>query len=797
MKARKTKYKTTNIIRFVLISFIVIIPFVLTANNNNDSNKEGYATLSGYVRDDKGEDLIGANVFVKNENLGTVSNVYGFYSLTLPKGNYVIIFSFVGYDPIEQNVSLDDNKTKNINLLSNSKNIDEVSISAVRKDVNVTDVAMSNVKLQTKQIKKIPVLFGETDVIKTVQLLPGVQTYGEGNSGFFVRGGSVDQNLILIDDATVYNPSHIGGIFSVFNGDALKGIELYKGGIPSSYGGRLSSVLDVRMKEGNKSKVSAYGGVGAISSRLTVEGPIIKNKSSFILSGRRTYADLFFPFSKNEGLKNSRLYFYDLNGKINYVVNSNNRIFISAYTGRDKAEFSDLFTMSFGNITLSTRWNHIYSPRIFSNLTLIYSNFDYQLGQPSGAFNFEWNANVIDQSIKNDYTYYINPNNTLRFGFTSIYHTIKPGNGEAGSESNLNIQNLKNSYAIENGIFLENEQSISEKLTVRYGLRYGFMYNIGKATIYSFVEDSEGESVVDDSTFYNNGEYFNFQEGWEPRISARYIINSKNSVKASYDRTYQYIHLATNTASVTPVDVWFLSNPNYKPQYADQAAVGYFRNFLDNSVETSVELYYKKMYRTIDFVDHAELLLNKYFDGEIRSGSAYSYGAEFFIRKQRGDFTGWISYTYSITKRKIAGINDDEEYFAPYDKPHDLKIVANYDISKRITVAANWVYSSPLAYTVAVDGYQYGNLWAPRYSSRNSVRLKGTDYHRLDLSVTINFLRNPKYENSLQVSIYNAYNRHNIYSILYEQPKDGSNTPVMKKFYLFGAIPTITYNFKF
>jgi len=453
--------------------------------------------------------------------------------------------------------------------------------------------------------------------------------------------------------------------------------------------------------------------------------------------------------------------------------------------------------MEYGNLTFTTRWNHVYNNRVFSNLTYIFSNFDYQLGQPSGAFEFTWKSNVIDQSIKNDYTFYINPNNTLKFGFLSIYHTLKPGYGESNEESNFNIHSLKNNYAVENSVFVENEHEVSQKLTLRYGLRLSSMHNLGKETVYNFEEFENGEMEVIDSTVYNSGEFFSPYFGWEPRLSIRYLLNENSSLKASYDRTYQYIHLATNTAASTPVDIWFTSNPNTKPQYMDQVAAGYFRNFKENIYETSVEIYYKKMYNAIDFVDHAQLILNKYFDGELRSGDACSYGAELFFRKQQGKITGWISYTYSKTRRKIEGINYDKEYNAPYDRPHDLKIVGCYDINKRFSVAANWVFSSSLAYTIAKEWYKHENLWVPVYSERNEIRLKGNEYHRLDLSVTMNLSKKGNYESSLQLSVYNVYNRHNLYSIIYKQPENDDRPPEMKKMYLFGVIPTISYNFKF
>ncbi len=751
-------------------------------------------TISGYVRDENGEELIGANVYTNALGAGTVTNGYGFYSLTLPQGKYQLNISYIGYEPTSEEINLTEDLRIDVPLEPTSEFIEEVQITAERKDANVRSVEMSKTKLPMKTIKKIPVLMGETDIIKTIQLLPGVQMVGEGNSGFFVRGGAVDQNLILLDEATVYNPSHIGGFFSVFNGDAIKNVELYKGGIPAKYGGRLSSVLDIRMNEGSNQKFGAIGGIGAISSRATIDGPLFSEKGSFIVSGRRTYIDLFFPLFNQPQLDETSAYFYDLNGKVNYRINENNRVFLSAYTGRDVAKFSEFFEMSYGNITGTMRWNHVFNNKLFANYSVIFSNFDYRLGTPEGAFAFEWNANVIDKSFKNDYTWFVNPQNTIKFGFQAIHHTIKPGHGDPVDGSVFVPQSLPHNYGLENGIFIENEQDIDSRLTIQYGLRFSSFHNIGEGTIYNFNENFQ----VVDSTVHNSGNFFNNFTGLEPRLGIRYAVGKNNSVKASYNRMYQYIHLATNTTSSTPLDVWFMSNPNIKPQNADQVAAGYFHNIGDNAYELSAEVYYKKMHDAIDFKDHANLLLNEHFDGELRRGSAYSYGLELYARKQEGAFTGWVSYTLSKTRRKIEGINDGREYPTPYDRPHDLKIVSSYDITNRLNISANWVYATAMPYTVATDWAKHENLWYPVFSERNAVRLPGTDYHRLDISATWKNKPNKKLESSWTLSVYNAYNRHNLYSIVYEEREDGtSGPPVMNKMYLFGIIPTITWNFQF
>lgn len=755
-------------------------------------NAQSKHTLSGYITDLNGESLIGANVIVTNLSIGTVTNHYGFFSITVPQGKYKILITYLGYADQEMEVDLEEDRKLDFKLEESTEMIESVQVTARKKDVNVKAVTMSTERLDIKTIKKIPTLMGETDIIKVIQLQPGVQTVGEGTSGFFVRGGAVDQNLILLDEAVVYNPAHMGGFFSVFNGDAIQDVTLYKGGIPSRYGGRLSSVLDVRMKEGNQNKLSATGGIGAISSRLTIEGPIVKDKTSFIVSGRRTYYDLFFPLSKQEAVKQSKSFFYDINAKVNHRINENNRIYLSLYGGQDVMKFGDFFEMSYGNKTATVRWNHLYSNRLFSNLMVIYSNFNYELGQPTGAFAFTWTSNIVDVSVKNDYTYFLNPNNTLSYGFQITNHTIKPGKFSPSTESNFIPLEIEENYSVESAAFIGNEQEVSDKLTLKYGLRFSMLNNVG-GTVYNYDENSEPI----DSTVYSKGTLYNTYHGLEPRVSARFLLNSSTSIKTSYNRTYQYLHLATNTASSTPIDVWFSSNPNIKPQYADQIAFGIFKNLDDNNYEISVEGYYKWMHDAVDFKDHASLIGNRYLDGELERGSAYSYGLEFYLKKQQGKFTGWISYTLSKTRRKIDGINRGEEYPSPYDRPHDLKIVGSYEITPRLNVSANWVYYTALPMTVASQWYKDNNMWVPVYSDRNSFRFPSTNYHRLDVSATWEFKPiNKLWEHSLTLSAYNVYNRHNMYSIAYEENKAGG-PPELNKMYLFGIVPSLTYNFKF
>jgi outer membrane cobalamin receptor len=756
-------------------------------------------TLSGYVTDEQGEALTGVYVVVPNTPSGTVTNVYGFYSLTLPAGNYQIRYSFVGYQSQENAVALTVNTKATITLKPETSAIDAVTITAKRKDENVRDVGMSTVELPARVIKKIPNLMGEVDIIKSIQLLPGVQSSVEGSSGFYVRGGNADQNLILLDGATVYNPSHLFGFFSVFNGDAVKNVELFKGGIPAEFGGRLSSVLDVRMNEGNTQKLKGSAGIGLISSRFTLEGPLMKGKMSFLLTARRTYMELLRPFITDTSAKKSNLYFFDLNAKINYQVNQNNRIFLSGYFGRDINNFADMFRMNYGNATGTIRWNHIYRDKLFSNLTLIFSDFNYNLGVPNGSTAFKWVSHIIDYGLHNDYAYYLNPSNTLKFGLQVTYHTIKPGNAERSSSTSY-IQPLHypENHAVETAVFLSNEQKLGSRVSLLYGLRLSVFQNIGKTTLYHYNENYE----VNDSTQYASGKIFNTFSSLEPRFNLRFSLNDKNSLKISYNRTAQYLQLASNSTATFPLDMWFMSNPNIKPQRADQVAAGYFRNFLNNGLEFSAEIFYKKIYNAVDFKDHAVLVPQRYLEGELRIGTARSYGVEFLLRKQSGKLTGWISYAYIRTFRLIPAINNGKEFPPPYDKPNNISIVLNYEISKRFDAGVNWVYSSAIPVTVPTQGSYYGNAWIPSYSDRGGTRIPGTAYHRMDLSVNYYF-KTFKKESSLNLSIYNVYNRHNAFAIYFREkkpdpkaPPNGNRVEVVK-LYLFPVIPAITYNISF
>jgi hypothetical protein len=774
-----------NAMKQFVIFFFVLFPSFLNAQEK--------FTISGYIKDAaSGETQIGATVVVKELGSGTTTNQYGFYSLSLPKGEYTIVYSFIGYQSITRNISLQQNQKLNIDLKSVSQELGEVVVTGERKTDNVEKTEMSTVNLKMETINKIPALMGEVDIIRAIQLLPGVTTGGEGSTGFFVRGGGADQNMVLLDEAPVYNASHLMGFFSVFNQDAIKDVQLYKGGIPAQFGGRLSSVLDVRMKEGNNKKTVVSGGIGTLASRLTVEAPIVKDKGSFIISGRRNYADVFLKFAPNEDLRKNQLYFFDLNGKVNYTINDKNTIYLSAYTGRDVFKIGDLFGMSWGNKTFTARWNKLISDKLFSNLTFVHSNFDYNLGVPQGITAFNWKSSIIDYSVKNDYTLFLNPKNKVSFGLISTYHTFKPAevNG-LGRESVINSFQLPNNYALEHAAYIGNEQALGTRWNVQYGMRYSLFQNTGEATVYQYNGNFDTTGVVK----YPKGEIFNAYGGFEPRLGIRYLLNDVSSLKASYNKTRQYLHLASNSTNASPIDVWIPSSPNVKPQIADQVALGYFRNLRNNEYEVSVEGYYKKMQNQIDYADHARILFNPLLEGEIRTGNAEAYGLEFLIRKQEGKFNGWIAYTLSRVFRTIPAINDGKPYPATFDRPHNLSVVLSYDMNKRVNFATNWVYYTGAAITAPTGRFEYMGMVAPVYSDRNGARLP--DYHRLDLSATINGNPNKRYQGSWVFSVYNAYYRKNAFSILFRQNKDNPQTTEAVKLYFFAIVPSVTYNFKF
>jgi hypothetical protein len=755
----------------------------------------GKVIVSGYVRDAAtGEELIGASIFVLEKGTGTISNTYGYYALSLEPGFYTLEYSYVGYVKEIRPVQLGADMVLNIELKESLQHLQEVTVTAEAGNANVIRLETSSTQLPIQSIRRIPALLGEVDIIKAIQLLPGVQVTSEGSSGFSVRGGSHDQNLILLDEATVYNASHLMGFFSVFNNDAIKDVKLYKGDIPASSGGRLASLLDIRMKDGNNKQFSVTGGIGTISSRLTLEGPVFTEKVSFLLSARRTYADIFLPFAKDTAVRKNSLFFYDLNGKLNYTINDKNRIFVSGYFGKDVFA-NDFAGMYFGNRTITLRWNHLFSKKLFSNFTLISSHYFYDLGTPDGSVPyFNWLSYLEDYGFKGDFIWYQSPEHTIKYGLSSFYHIIKPGKIEAqGQDGNNTKSELSNNRALENGLYFSGESSFGPKFALRYGLRYSMFHNVGPSTLYSYNDNYE----VIDSTIYQEGEFYNFYHGLEPRLAANYILNEKHSIKASYSRTRQYLQMASNSTAGTPLDIWFPASPNIEPQISDQVAVGYFRNFFDNRIETSLEFYYKKMTNSIDFRDHAQLLLNPRLEGELRIGEATSYGTELYVKYETSKFAGWISYTFSKTLRHIPEINKGKAYPAPYDKPHDLALVFSYEVSERISVAANWIYSTGIPFTLPAGRYEVAGNILPLYTGRNEYRLP--NYHRLDVSVTIRGKKKPgrRWQGEWNFSVYNAYARKNAWTLNFIQDNTNPDQTYAEMTYLFSVIPAITYNFRF
>lgn len=774
---------------FLVILFMQILP-APGMDENNELLKR--FTVSGYIRDAaNGEALIGATVYVKELKTGTIANPFGFYSLSLPAGNYTFEFSYVGYTSQKIVIELQADKTVNIQLQPEAKELEEVVVTAEKPNANVARLEMSSNKLDTKTIRSVPALMGEVDLLKVVQMLPGVTATSEGTTNFSVRGGGYDQNLILLDDAPVYNASHLMGFFSVFNNDAIRDVKLYKGDIPASAGGRLSSLLDVRMKEGNNQKFSGTGGIGSVSSRLTLEGPILKDRSSFIISGRRTYLDIFTPLSSDKQLRDSRLYFYDLTAKANATVNDRNRIFLSAYAGRDYFK-NNFASMEFGNKTVTMRWNHLFSQRLFANATALYSRYDYALGfRFIEEVNFLWTYNMEDVTGKMDATWYPNPENTVRFGIQSTYHILNPGKVSSGDVFPTYV--LPASYSLEHAVYMSNEQTISRRLSAKYGLRFTLFQNLGRGIVYHF----DDQYVATDSVVYAAGKIFNTYSGFEPRIGLKYELNDVSSLKASYSRTRQYYQMASNSAAGTPLDLWFSASPNVKPQVADQVALGYFRDFMKHTIQASFEIYYKAMQNTIDFRDHALLYGNRKLEGELRFGESRAYGAEWMIQVPEGRLNGWISYTFSHTERTIPAINNGKTYLAPYDKPHTVYIVINYELSRRITIGSSWIYGTGAPTTFPVGRASFGNMIYPIYSERNSYRLP--DYHRLDLSVTLKGKEHPKrfWQGEWNLSVYNAYARKNTWAIQFVEDDKIANATYAQKIYLFSVVPALTYNFKF
>ena len=775
--------------RFLYI-FILMIMFSGAFSQNK-------YTLSGTITDaESGEDLAGALLSVQNSSYNTICNPYGFYSITIPEGNFNIEIQFVGYENQVLKVNLHSNQVIDFTMKPVSYELENIEVRGKSADHNVTSLGMGSLKINPKQIENIPVLFGERDLIKVMQLLPGVKQAGEGNAGFYVRGGGLDQNLILLDEAPVYNASHLLGFFSVFNSEAIRDAELLKGSIPAEYGGRASSVLDIRMKEGNLKDYHTTGNVGLISSNLSFEGPIKEDVSSFMVSARRTYADLFLNFAPDKDLREAQLYFYDLNLKTNFKLNEKNRLFISGYLGRDKFRMEDQFGFDWGSKTATIRLNHTFNEKLFSNSSFIFSNYSYQIDL-SGDNDVLLGSVIQDFNLKQDFSWYLNAKNTLKFGANLIFHKIVPGEVEASPGSVYNTLAVRPRRALETAVYFSNSQQVSERLKIYYGLRLAFFSNVGPGDFYSF--DSKGNLIKTNS--YDQFIWVKTQGGPEPRLALNYKIGRDDAVKASYNRIYQFIHLLSNSTSSTPTDVWLPSSDNVKPQISDQWSVGYFRNSHRNMIESSVELYYKNLHNQIDYRNGADLVFNSTVEAELVFGRGWAYGAEFLFRKNEGKLTGWFGYTWAQTMRQFDLINQVDQnskglsFPARQDMRHDISVVAMYDLARKLKISATWVYNTGNAVTFPNGKYEVDGRIIGYYTQRNGYRMP--DYHRLDFGLTWIRKQTSKFESSWNFSVYNAYGRENAYFISFRQNKENPEKTEAVQISLFKIIPSISYKFKF
>jgi len=749
--------------------------------------------LSGTVRDaNTGETLIGAVITEDLAQVSTSTNSYGFYSLLLPQGNRTVSVSYVGYETQTKVLSLNESIKYDVELIPNQNKLEEVIVSGTRRSKNVKSPQMGAFKFSTEEIKNVPVLFGEKDLLKTIQLLPGVQSGGEGSANFFVRGGGGDQNLILLDEAIVYNASHLLGFFSTFNSDAVKDVQLYKGGIPSQYGGRISSVLDIAMVDGNQKEFSAEGGIGLIASRLKVSAPLSDGRGSFMISGRRTYADLFLKLSSDQDVKQSKLYFYDLNAKLNYRIDDRNKIFVSGYFGKDDLGFSDKFGFNWGNSTATIRWNHIFNDRLFGNTSLIYSDFNYNVGVNGNSGDFDIASKIGNFNLKQDFSFYPSNSSTIRFGVNALNQTIRPASLSADEDANVNSIRIEKRKGWDISAYFSHEWKATERLSLLYGLRLSDFMVIGPGTFFSF----DGERDVVGEQYFGNGTVAKHYINLEPRLSASLLLNSQSSIKLSYNRMVQNLHQLTNSTSALPTDQYVLSSLNIKPQLADQVAFGYFRNFSENTYEFSVESYYKSMDNQIDFRTGADLQANKLLEGELLFGKGRAYGLEFLLRKSRGKLSGWIGYTLSKSERKFNGINQGNWFNARQDRTHDVSIVTMYKLSDKWSFGANLIFNSGNAVTYPAGKYDLNNTTLFYYTERNSHR--APNYHRLDLSATYEPQKsNKRFTSSWTFGVYNAYNRRNAYIVDF---RENENNPTITEAYqiaLFGIIPSVTWNFKF
>lgn len=792
-----TSNSIMSYIRVFFIFILIILSHSLLAQTKY--------TVSGYIEDaSSGEDLISANIYVKDSiSLGAISNIYGFYSLTLEEGNYTLVSTYLGFAAQEFELDLNEDLRLNINLAPESTLLNEIVVKAEKKDHNVSSTDISRTELSSEEIKSIPAFMGEVDILKAIQLLPGVQSAGEGNSGLYVRGGGPDQNLILLDEAIVYNPGHLFGFFSVFNADAIKNTVLYKGGMPAQYGGRLSSVLDISMKEGNNQRFQATGGIGLISSRLTLEGPIVKRKSSFMVSGRRTYADILSkPFLKGTEFEGNGYYFYDLNAKFNYKFSDKDRLYLSGYFGRDVFNFTGSggdfkIDIPWGNATFTARWNHLFNNRLFVNTSLIYNNYDFSTNGSQLNWNFSFFSKIKDINGKIDFDYFMDTKSRLRFGLNYIHHNMSPITASFDNSADsvqLETDNVEPKYGHELAAYLAYELEVNARFKLNIGLRASGFQQTGP---YTYLQEDEAGEIID-TVQYGKGKPVKTYGGLEPRVSFRWLLNTSTSLKGAFTVNKQYVHLVSNSNTTLPTDIWVPSSKLIKPQNAYQISMGIFKNFSDNRFETSIEIYYKKMENQIEYEDGYTPGLNEEVERNFVFGKGYSYGLELFVKKRYGKLTGWVGYTLSWTNRNFPDINSGMEFPAKYDRRHDISVTGSYDLNDRWRFSATFVFGTGNAFTMPDSWYIVDGAFVQEYVNRNNFRLDS--YHRMDIAVTLKGKESKKFSSNWVFAIYNVYNRHNPYFIYFAQEgniADGSAKLTPKQVSLFPIIPSITWNFKF
>ena len=783
--------------RFLVFSFLV---FSFSANVFSQQK----FTLNGYVKDSvNGETLIGANLAIKAEGKGVNTNQYGFFSITLNQGKYNFTCSYLGYTTKEMVIDLDGNKELNILLSPYKNSLSDVVVSTRKKDNNVRSAQMGKIDINVANAKSLPAFLGEVDLLKTLQLLPGVKNAGEGNSGFFVRGGNADQNLILLDDAVVFNPGHLFGFFSVINADAIKNVSLIKGGMPAQYGGRLSSVVDIAMKEGNLNKTEIDAGIGLIASRFSIQAPIKKDKASFIISARRTYVDVLAKqfIKQDNSFYGSGYYFYDLNAKINYKIGAKDHLYLSGYFGRDKFVFKNnersfSTTIPWGNATATLRWNHIFNKKLFANTTLVYNDYNFAFNGQQSNFNIKLSSGIRDLNFKTDYDYFATPEHKIKFGAAYTYHTFFPSSLSGNQDSVVfKPDNAKIKYANETAIYLQDDWEIGKKIKINYGFRYSVFQQVGSYTKYS--KDADGNKL--DSTVFSKGQSVKIYAGLEPRFTFRYAVNDNESIKAAITRNMQYIHLVSNNGNTLPTDLWVPSTSLVKPQIAWQYAVGYFKNFNKGMFETSIETYYKTMDNQIEYRQGFTPNTLKDVEEDFVFGKGWSYGAEFFVNKVKGRFTGWLSYTLSYTNKKFKDINNGETFVAKYDRRHDLSITGTYQLNNKWKLGAVFVYASGNATTVPEKFYFVNGILTQEYSKINAYRLPA--YHRLDVAATYTPTpkKKHKYTSNFVFSVYNIYSRKNPYFIYFDQSGSLATNDLKiqaKQVSLFPIIPSVTWNVK-